>query len=70
MKRSGTSDGENRGFWDILHRSRLEPTAKTVACDDCGEEFPIETDEQRERLSDGCPACNPNDYNSDQPTNR
>lgn len=46
------------GFWDEIHESRLRPTFTEVTCDDCGETFPIETEEQRERLQDGCPNCN------------
>lgn len=54
-------DGDQSdGFWDKIHRARFEKKlrrAEEITCEDCGETFPCETEEQRNNLSDGCPAC-------------
>lgn len=46
------------GFWNRLHVGRLKNSESEVTCDDCGETFPCKTEDQRDRLRDGCPNCN------------
>lgn len=46
------------GLWGAIHRARIDPDHDEVTCEDCGETFPTETEEQRDRLQGGCPNCN------------